>query len=105
MRLIALVLVLLLALALPVWADDVNFYVDFAVAVSGDGSPGSPLKLLSIINWTTIQNSINDGNKVYVKFKREASWTGESLAPKASGVSGPLILRAYGTGLGTSINN
>lgn len=85
---------------------DVNYYVDSTVAVSGDGSFGSPWKLLSNINWTTVQGSVDAGNTVYINLKRGSSWSGApALNFGASGVVGrPITIRAYGVGTVPFIN-
>ena len=94
----SLAIILLLALAGPGWGADANYYVDSRVAVSGDGSLGSPWKLTSSINWSTINNRVHAGNMVYLNFARGATWRVD-WSIGASGAPGrPITLRPYGTG-------
>jgi hypothetical protein len=80
------------------WAATVNYYLDSSVSSSGDGSIGSPWKLLSDINYDTIASAVAAGNQVCVNLKKGKVWWGQ-LKPLASGVAGrPINFRGYGSG-------
>jgi len=85
------------------WAATVNRYVDSTVGSNGDGTIGSPWKLLSNINWTSGTNNIkadvDAGSDVILNLKRDSSWTG-TFIPAYSGASAghPIIIQPYGTG-------
>jgi hypothetical protein len=94
--------IILCLLALPCLAATTYRYVDSSVGASGDGTVGTPWKLLSDIKWTTgtnnIKTDIDAGNPVIVSLKRGDTWR-ETMTVGYSGTSSaPITIDAYGTG-------
>lgn len=63
-------LVIFFAATTSLFAD---YWVDSGRTSNGDGSQANPWKILSDVNWTTVQTALNSGN-VNIYYSSRASW-------------------------------
>ncbi len=95
--LFCLSVVLLLALTAVGWGAD--FYVDSTVAVNGNGTIGSPWKLLSNVNWSNVSGGGGlASGPTNINLKRGSVWNESFYVNRTDGTTNLLTIQAYGTG-------
>ena len=85
---------------------DIDLYIDSNVTLSGDGTLGTPFKEFSDIDWTVIQNDLDNDTPVTIHLKRGAQWrerlyidaSGHDAAAGTSGQDVWLTVTDYGDG-------
>ena len=106
-----LIICIMLAMARPALAANVNYYVDCS-ATSGDGTTtatngaNAAWKDMTDIDWAgSIATSVAGGDTVYVNLNRGCKWDIQTMTVATSGASGrPITIQAYGTGARPNID-
>jgi peptidoglycan/xylan/chitin deacetylase (PgdA/CDA1 family) len=97
-----LAVILILALVLPGWAANVNYYVDSNAAPGGDGSFATPFDELADIGagqWTALANAAALGDQANIWLKRNSLFSAGVWSIAGAGSIGfPILIAAYGVG-------